>query len=152
MCFIFIRHTSRKMKGDDKNRTFKSEHLNECIRLLEPEIWSLKSDCVYSLYPVKWTTKRTAKIDDYAKDGGPAEVWLLCSFYHEPLRTCIKTNVNKFAISTHAALKLGIQAVGSYLKPNCEYELDIVSNAKVGAAKDHGENYRKDSPPLVLHL
>ena len=38
--------------------------------------------------------------DDYAKDGGPGEVWLLCSFYREPLRTWIKTNVNKFAISS----------------------------------------------------
>ena len=27
------------------------------------------------------------EIDDYAKDGGPWEVRLLCSFYHEPLRT-----------------------------------------------------------------
>ena len=27
------------------------------------------------------------KIDDYAKDGGPGEVRLLCCFYHEPLRT-----------------------------------------------------------------
>ena len=30
--------------------------------------------------------------------------------------TWIKTNVNKFAISTHTALKLGIQALGSHLK------------------------------------
>ena len=27
------------------------------------------------------------RIDNYAKDGRPGEVWLLCSFYHEPLRT-----------------------------------------------------------------
>ena len=26
-------------------------------------------------------------IDDYAKDSGPEDVRLLCSFYHEPLRT-----------------------------------------------------------------
>ena len=26
-------------------------------------------------------------VDDYAKDGGPEVVWLLCSFYHEPLRS-----------------------------------------------------------------
>ena len=25
--------------------------------------------------------------DDYAKDDGPKEVWLWCSFYHESLRT-----------------------------------------------------------------
>ena len=28
----------------------------------------------------------------------------------------------------------------------------IVSNTKVGAAKDHGENYMKVKPPLVRHL
>ena len=43
-------------------------------------------------------------VDDYAKDGGPGEVRLLCSFYHESLRTWIKTIVNKFAISNHTAL------------------------------------------------
>ena len=42
------------------------------------------------------TTK--LEIDDYAKSGGPGEVRLLCSFYHESLRTGIKTIVNKFAI------------------------------------------------------
>ena len=26
-------------------------------------------------------------IDDYAKDGGPGEIHLLCRFYHESLRT-----------------------------------------------------------------
>ena len=25
--------------------------------------------------------------DDYAKDGGPEEIRLVCSFYHEPLHT-----------------------------------------------------------------
>ena len=34
-------------------------------------------------------------IDDCAKDGGPRKVWLLCGFYQEPLRTCIKTNIEK---------------------------------------------------------
>ena len=76
----------------------------------------------------------------------------MCSFYREPLRTLIKTNVNKFAISTHTALKLGIQALGSYLKPDCEYELHTIANTKVGASKDHGENYMKARPPLVRHL
>ena len=27
--------------------------------------------------------------DDYAKDGGPGEIGLLCSFYHESLRSLI---------------------------------------------------------------
>ena len=49
-------------------------------------------------------------IHDYAKNGGPGEVRLLCSFYHESLRTWIKTTVNKFAISNHTALILGVHA------------------------------------------
>ena len=32
-------------------------------------------------------------IDDYAKDGGPGVVRLLCSFYHEPLRSLIVKEV-----------------------------------------------------------
>ena len=50
-------------------------------------------------------------MDDYAKDGGSEEVWLLCSFYHEYLCTWTKTDANKFAISAHMALKLGRQAI-----------------------------------------
>ena len=63
-----------------------------------------------------------------------------------------KQNLNKFAISTHTALKLGIQAQGSYLKPNCEYELHILANTKVGAAKGHGEHYMKVKPHLIRHF
>ena len=55
-------------------------------------------------------------IDDYAKDGGPGKVWLLCSFYRESLRTWIKTIVNKFAIPNHTALILRVCALRSYLK------------------------------------
>ena len=42
-------------------------------------------------------------IDEYAKDSGPGEVCLLCSFCHEPLHTLTKTNVHKFAIPNHTA-------------------------------------------------
>ena len=72
----------------------------------------------------------TVLIDDYAKDGGSGEVWLLRSFYHEPLRTWIETNVNKFAISNHTALNLGKQALRSYLSLICEYELYILPDKK----------------------
>ena len=34
-------------------------------------------------------------IDDYAKDDGPGVVSLLCSFYHEPLRSLIVKEVQK---------------------------------------------------------
>ena len=63
-----------------------------------------------------WEKRSACTIDDYAKDGRPEEVWLLCSFYHESLRTWIKTIVNKFAISNHTALILGMYALRSYLR------------------------------------
>ena len=46
--------------------------------------------------------------DDYTKDGGPGEVRLLCTFYHEPLCTLIETKANVFAIANHTALKLDV--------------------------------------------
>ena len=79
-------------------------------------------------------------VDDYAKDGGPGEVQLLCSLYHEPLR-------NKFAISSLTAFKLGKYAL---IKVTCEFQLHILPNRKVSAAKDHGQNYIKFRPPLAL--
>ena len=41
---------------------------------------------------------------------------LLCSFYHESLRTWTKIIVNKFAISNHAVLITGVHELRSYLK------------------------------------
>ena len=73
-------------------------------------------------------------------------------FYHESLRTWIKTVVNKFAISNHTALILRVHALESYLKLICEYELHSVPNKKVSGAKDHGKIYIKVRPPLVRHL
>ena len=90
--------------------------------------------------------------DDYAETGGSGEVWLLCSFYHESLRTWINTIVNKFAILNHTALILGVHAFTSYLKLICEYELHSLPNKKVSDAKDHGKNYIKVRPLLVRHL
>ena len=41
------------------------------------------------------TTGYIAKsIDDYAKDGGSKDVWLLCNFYRYPKGTSMKTNIN----------------------------------------------------------
>ena len=73
-------------------------------------------------------------------------------FYHESLRTWIKTIVNKFATSNHTALILGVHALRSYLKLICEYKLHSLPNRKVSGAKDHGKNYIKVRPPLVRHL
>ena len=71
----------------------------------------------------------------------------LCSFYHESLRTWIKTIVNKFIILNHTALILGVYAFGGYLKLICGYELHSLPNKKVSGAKDHGKNYLKVRPP-----
>ena len=86
------------------------------------------------------------------KNGGPGLVWHLCFFYHEPLRTWIKTDMNNFATWSHTALKSSAQTLRSYLKLNCEYELHIWPDTKVDAAKDHGKNFIKVRPPLVRHL
>ena len=75
-----------------------------------------------------------------------------CSFYHESFRTWIKTFVNKFAISNHTALILGVHALRSYLNLICEYELHSLPNNKVSGAEDHGKNYIKVRAPLVCHL
>ena len=115
---------------------------------------------------IRWSIKSTSRAgfgaslfwsqnlqtDGYAKDGGPEEVWLLSSFYHESLRTWIKTIVNKFAISNHTALILGVDALRSYLKLICEYELHSLPNKKVSGGKDHGKDYIKVRLPLVRHL
>ena len=46
-----------------------------------------------------WVTNISTGKDDYAKNGGPWEVGLSCSFYHEPLHIWMKTtailHVNK---------------------------------------------------------
>ena len=88
-------------------------------------------------------------MNDYAKVGGPGVVWLLCSFYHEPLRTRIETDVNTYTILNHTVLKIDLHTLISYLRLICEYELYILPNKKVGAAKDHDKNYMWDRPPLV---
>ena len=78
-------------------------------------------------------------IDDYAKNGGPGEVRLLCSFYHESLHTLNKTILNKFAVSNHTALISGVHALRSYLKLICKYDLHRLPNKKVSGAKEHGQ-------------
>ena len=76
----------------------------------------------------------------------------MCSFYHEPLRTWVKTIAIKFVISNHTVLISGAHTLRSYLKLICEYELHSLPNKKVSGAKDHGKNYIKVRPPLVRHL
>ena len=63
-----------------------------------------------------------------------------------------QTTVNKFAILSHAVLKLGTQNLGSYMRLTCEYELDILPNTKGSLTKDHGENYMKLRPFLAHYL
>ena len=77
---------------------------------------------------------------------------LLSNFYHESLRTWIKTIDNKFAISKHTALILGVHALRSHSKLICEYEFHRLPNKKVSGAKDHGKNYIKVRLPLIRHF
>ena len=43
-------------------------------------------------------THANFSIDDYTKDGGTGVVWLLCSFYHEPLHSLIVKQSSYFDI------------------------------------------------------
>ena len=52
----------------------------------------------------------------------------------------LKQALAGFAISSHTALKLAIQALRSYLKLPCEYEFHIIPNTKVSTARDHEEH------------
>ena len=90
--------------------------------------------------------------DDYIKDGGTGKVWLLCSFYHELLCNLIKTDVTKFAILYHRAMKLGVQALRGYLGLKYEYKVHILPNTKLGTANDHCKNYIKVRSPFIRHL
>ena len=102
-----------------------------------PEPWQCNK-CLWMVLPLKF-------LKTCWKHGGQREVWLLCSFYHEPLRTCIETNVNKFTTSNSTVLKLDKQALRNYLKLTCKYELHISPNTKVSATKDHGKTtWRSD--------
>ena len=107
-------------------------------------MWRHKPDIL--LFSWDWRSINQL-IDDYAKDGGPGELWLLCSFYHGSLRTWIKTIVNRFAISNHTAMILAVHALRSYLKLICKYEVHGLPNKKDSDAKDHGKNYIKIRPP-----
>ena len=49
----------------------------------------------------------------------------------------------KQTLMDRMALKLRIHALRNYLKLTCEYELHILPNKKVSAAKGHGQNYIK---------
>ena len=68
------------------------------------------------------------------------------------MRTRIETNVNKFAVSNRTSLKLDVHTLINYLRLIFQYELYVLPNIKVSAAKDHGKNYIKDMPALVHHL
>ena len=63
------------------------------------------------------------------------------------MRTWIKKIVNKFVISNHTALILGMHALRNYLKLICEYELHSLPN-KIAALSI----MVKTTSPLVHHL
>ena len=59
----------------------------------------------------------------------------------------IKTDVRRFGISRHTALKLDIQTLRSYSKLICNYERHTSPNIKAGAAKDHVKGQTSCCPP-----
>ena len=79
-------------------------------------------------------------MDNYAKDGGPAAVWLLCNFYHHSLPSSfiIITSINNLSSYGY---QIKIDAQLSNLKLICDYQLYDIPGRKVKAAKDHGKKY-----------
>ena len=63
----------------------------------------------------------------------------------------MKTKVNKFPISNHTGLKLGIRTLRGYLKLTCECEFHILPN-KSYCRKESCEKFMKVRPTLVRHL
>ena len=76
----------------------------------------------------------------------------MCSLYNGPFCSRIKTNINKFAISSHTTLKLAIQVLRKYLKLRYEDELYTLPSTKAGPAKEHGENYMKVFCIIVYYM
>ena len=48
----------------------------------------------------------------------------------------MKTNISKFSVGNHKALKLIVQTLRSYLKLICQHDFRTLPNTKVGATKD----------------
>ena len=53
------------------------------------------------------------------------------------LCTLVETNVNKFAISNHAAFEITCAGSEKLSEVNCKYEIYFLPNRKVTAAEDH---------------
>ena len=79
---------------------------------------------------------RAKATDSYSEDDGPGEVRLLCSFSHESLHTSVETNINEFASFKSYGFEIRCTR---YLRLICEYELYILPDKKVSAAKNHGK-------------
>ena len=81
--------------------------------------------CQVKIEALVWSHSPTLGIcnavDDYAKDGGLRVVWLVCSFYREPLRSLIVKEVNYFAIWYHIDFKVKTETQWSHLKLTGEF-------------------------------
>ena len=64
----------------------------------------------------------------------------------------LKQTLISLLVEVKKTLKLSIQALRSYLKLSCEYELHILPITKTSAAEDEDKNYIKVRPPLVHHV
>ena len=60
-----------------------------------------------------------------------ADFWLQIFGFKRSLLSLLKTIVNKFAISSHTTLILGVHALRSYLKLICDHELHSLPNKTV---------------------
>ena len=67
-------------------------------------------------------------MDDYAKYGDQGKSDFGVAFTMNLCTLELNKDVNKFAISAHMALKLGKQALKSYLKITCKFRLHILPN------------------------
>ena len=67
---------------------------------------------------------------------------------------CVVFTMNLCALELKQMLisfKLDKQALRSYLKLTCEYELHILPNTKVSAAKGHGKNYMEVIVSVIVY-
>ena len=68
------------------------------------------------------------------------------------LCTLVETNVNKFAIANHAALKLDVHALRSFLRLVVNMSFISYQIEKLLLQRIMVKTTTKDRPPLVRHL
>ena len=80
-----------------------TENMEQAINVRESSFRVCNAPATMSRYRRRHQNHRC--IHDCAKNGGTEAVWLLCSFYHDPLRAKILRNVDNFAIWARMGFK-----------------------------------------------